>query len=149
MTDALLLLSALLAACESATLDRDAARFMADGPYCTEQRKAAYAFWDVGLPYRVPMGTYGFGMERDRVRHEDAKKDAYWCYECWNALEDVRLWGGGYVLRYESGPAFQGGRDRGIVRRQLAHLRELLGDEWYYTGMMPPAVPVWRLPYRE
>lgn len=33
------------------------------------------------------------------------------------------------------------------VRRQaLQHLRDLLGDEAFYSGRLPPYVPVWRFP---
>lgn len=39
------------------------------------------------------------------------------------------------------------GRDEVYWRHSLLRLRELLGDEAYFTGVMPPAAPVWRFRY--
>lgn len=36
------------------------------------------------------------------------------------------------------------GRDEEYWRRSLRRLRELVGDEAYFQGAMPPPVPVWR-----
>ncbi|MBI3618445.1 hypothetical protein HY213_00230 [Candidatus Peregrinibacteria bacterium] len=36
-----------------------------------------------------------------------------------------------------------------FYRRTLKKLRELLGDEAYYAGTMPPALPLWRFQWIE
>jgi hypothetical protein len=50
-------------------------------------------------------------------------------YKIWDALRDARC--GYYYV---------------TVRRQaLKQLREMIGDQAYYAGVMPPYVPTWRL----
>lgn len=39
------------------------------------------------------------------------------------------------------------GRDEGYWRLSLQHLREMIGDEAYCAGTMPPNVPSWRFQY--
>lgn len=59
----------------------------------------------------------------------DVLSETDYCYNCWSALAAV-----------------QGaeGEDETSRRAALVRLRELLGDEAYYQGAMPPSVPVWR-----
>jgi hypothetical protein len=59
----------------------------------------------------------------------DVLNETDYCYNCWSALAAV-----------------QGaeGEDERSRRAALVRLRELIGDEAYYQGAMPPTVPVWR-----
>ena len=45
--------------------------------------------------------------------------------------------------------AAQGGEGRGedYWRLSLSRLKELIGDEAYHAGIMPPNVPMWRFQY--
>ena len=55
-------------------------------------------------------------------------KEMDWRYECWNYLDDV-VNGHRYGWTTEK------------KRYSLARLRDLLGDERFYSGWMPPPVP--------
>lgn len=59
----------------------------------------------------------------------EAKRDARWCYDCWDWLQ-----------------AAQGGEGRGkdYWLYSLRRLRQLIGDEAYFAGRMPPPAPLWR-----
>jgi hypothetical protein len=59
----------------------------------------------------------------------DVLTETDYLYNCWSALA-----------------AAQGaeGEDEGTRRAALQRLHELLGDEAYYQGAMPPSVPGWR-----
>lgn len=61
-----------------------------------------------------------WGQVKEEVEH---------LYRCWDWLH-----------------AAQGGQagDACYWRQSLRRLRELIGDEAYYAGRMPPCVPVWR-----
>lgn len=63
---------------------------------------------------------------------QDALNETDYVYQCWSALAAV-----------------QGaeGEDGASRRAALERLRELLGEEAYYQGAMPPCVPVWRFWY--
>jgi len=52
-----------------------------------------------------------------------------WLYRCWDNLYTA-----------EGGE----GDDEESRRQSLRRLRELLGDDAYYGGRMPPAAPFWR-----
>lgn len=54
------------------------------------------------------------------------------CWTCWNLLDDAWVEGFDEVKR----------------RQALANLKHVLGPEAYYSGAMPPAVPVWRFQRR-
>jgi hypothetical protein len=60
---------------------------------------------------------------------QDTLTETEYLYHCWEALS-----------------AAQGaeGNDCDTRRQGLERLRELLGEEAYYQGVMPPSVPVWR-----
>jgi hypothetical protein len=60
---------------------------------------------------------------------EDTLSETDYLYHCWAALATA-----------------QGadGDSEESRRAGLRRLRELLGDEAYYQGAMPPSVPVWR-----
>lgn len=60
-------------------------------------------------------------------------EDAEYCYRCWDALDDAT----GEFL------------DEDTRRGRLVQLRDLLGPRDYYSGRMPPPVPLWRLARRE
>src|SRR5579859_5543313 len=60
---------------------------------------------------------------------QDTLTETDYLYHCWSALSAAR--GGD-------------GEDEETRRAGLRRLRELLGDEAYYQGAMPPCVPVWR-----
>jgi hypothetical protein len=72
-------------------------------------------------------------LELDRVHSEDiqaAKAEAEQLYRIWDAVEAARS--EFYNIN---------------VRRQaLQQLREMVGDTAFYTGQLPPHVPVWRFP---
>jgi hypothetical protein len=55
-------------------------------------------------------------------------KDAYWCYNCWDVLRDARC--ETYSHEYK--------------RARLNWLREQLGWQQYYAGVLPASTPVWR-----
>jgi hypothetical protein len=56
------------------------------------------------------------------------QREVDYLYQVWDAVRDARC-----EYYYVT------------VRRQaLKHLRELLGEEAYYSGQLPPHVPVWR-----
>ena len=59
----------------------------------------------------------------------DVLNETDYLHQCWSALAAV-----------------QGaeGEDQATRRAALARLRELIGEEAYYQGAMPPCVPVWR-----
>ena len=55
--------------------------------------------------------------------------EARWCFDCWDAV----------------GAGAANERPDAAYRLQwLARLRELIGDEDYFAGRLPPPVPVWR-----
>lgn len=60
---------------------------------------------------------------------QEVLNETDYLYQCWDWLH-----------------AAQGGegRDAEYWRRSLHRVRELVGDEAYYQGVMPPPVPVWR-----
>jgi hypothetical protein len=70
----------------------------------------------------------------DRLRNEPhleyelarLAENARWHWACWNALED------GWLLSNEE-----------ASRTALALVKQLVGDENYRLGVMPPPVPLW------
>jgi hypothetical protein len=60
---------------------------------------------------------------------QEVRNETDYVYRCWDYLH-----------------AAQGGEggDESYWRRSLMRLRDLIGDEAYYLGAMPPPAPVWR-----
>lgn len=54
-------------------------------------------------------------------------KDAEWCHRCWSRLEYVQM------------KPWNETSDRCF----LGKIREMVGEEAYYGGQMPPHVPIW------
>lgn len=52
-----------------------------------------------------------------------------YCYRCWDALYDAQ---GGFC------------EEEDYRRQALRRLRQLIGEEAYYKGLIPPPVPIWR-----
>ena len=46
-----------------------------------------------------------------------------WCQEAWSKLDDYHRWG---------------------IRSCAGELRDMLGDDSFFKGRMPPPVPLWR-----
>lgn len=68
-------------------------------------------------------------LEPDRIwQFREALRETDWLYQVWDAVRDARC-----EFYYVT------------VRRQaLKHLRALVGPKAYYSGQLPPYVPVWR-----
>ncbi len=136
--DALLLLSALLSASDCDPPLSDLERFGASRADCRavlDRQNAVIAdvraarIWLAEVaPSDVSLAAWWAGYEADLHRLQRP----------WSLLELAHG-----ASRYPDRTTERG------RRVYLGRLRGLLGDEWYYTGCMPPAVPVWRLPYRE
>lgn len=86
-------------------------------------RLAVVAALDFNGQYRHHLRTYG----KDDAARDAALRDAEDLFAVWDALDDAQLNTGPYSRRYH-----------------LARLRDLLGEDAYAAGRMPPAVPVWR-----
>jgi hypothetical protein len=74
------------------------------------------------LESSVPLSSHRYESWREACR------DAKWCYDCWDWLN-----------------AAQGGEGRGpdYWRFSLRRLRELIGEQAYAEGRMPPPIPLW------
>ena len=59
------------------------------------------------------------------------KAEARYCYEVWNLLDDVQIYAD---------------KSKEITLRKLSELRDMLKEENYYAGRMPPPIPYWHLP---
>lgn len=59
-----------------------------------------------------------------------ALEETDYLYRVWDALRDARC---DYYLTHTR-------------RRALKALRDLVGDEAYYSGQLPPHIPLWRIP---
>lgn len=73
---------------------------------------------------------YWFEVERETDR----------LWYCWDALQGARYCEG----EYEEGADRDGMTPAEYRRYWFQHLRELIGDEAFHAGQMPPAAPVWR-----
>jgi hypothetical protein len=67
-------------------------------------------------------------MHADELRTIVAETD--WLYRIYDALRDARC--EYFYVTYR--------------RQALAQLRDLVGMEAYYSGQLPPHVPLWRIP---
>lgn len=108
----------------------DCGRFP-DGAACQELEDFArgHLAW---LDARRPLCL----TESDEATWRQARTEAQWCFNCWD-------WAGA-AQGNEGDRTTTDGRVAGYRRFSLDKLRELLGDDDYFAGRMPPPVPLWR-----
>lgn len=83
---------------------------------------------DLNCRYRRSLELRQWVERRRFWECEDRLSESRWLYQVWDTASDCQS------------------RDSYVVTRRhaLKKLRELIGDECYYAGDLPPCVPVWR-----
>jgi hypothetical protein len=108
--------------------------FLAPTPALSDcERFPPQAFATAALEFNRAYRDHLEAEQAFEVRRWGDWQDSIWetdyLYHCWSALAAARG---------------TEGRDEDSRRAALVRLRDLIGEEAYFQGAMPPCVPLWR-----